>query len=504
MIRMLPISYIVKPGDSLYSISRKFGTTIKRIKEYNNLESNMIYPGQKLYITAIFYTVQPGDSLYSIAKLLNTTVKSIVKLNNLNSIILLIGKPLKIPFYTEVVVGVNNGNIRSGPGKQYPVVAKMSKKARLPVVAVRGKWYKVRLFNGDIGWISDSIVQFKTYGARKPISSILGYYTTEEGPQLPSSYDSFVNNKYNISELGLFMFRIDPKDPTQIEKFGEFTDQYVKNLVFIAHTNNIKIMPTVHNLLYKNGGTELARELVSQMVSTKQNRQTFINSVIALIEKYNFDGVNMDIEDVNIEDSENLTKFYTELGRRLHQKGYYVSAALPSRISDKPFNPFSDPFDYERIGEALDEAVIMLYNEHGWPGSGPGPVVSIGWMERVINYTVTKIDREKIVAAVSVFGFDFNLTTGKNNYVTYSKAVDLAKKYNKEIIFDEKTQTPTFSYTDENGNEHEVWFEDTRSIKAKIKKAYELGIKGVALWRLGMEDPKIWDMIQSDIVVSKK
>lgn len=500
---MLPIKYVVQSGDSLYSISKKFGTSVNNIKRYNNLDGDLIYPNQIIYFPAIYYVVQPNDSLYLIAKKLNTTVKSIVELNNLSSFTLMIGQSLLIPFYTEVIVNVNVANIRNGPGLQYDVIKKVVKNTSLMVEWINGEWYKVKLFNGESGWIYNGIVDFKVYGARKPISSILGYYTEREGIGLPSSYNSFIDNIEDISTLGLFLYRIDPNNPVEIEKFGDFTDAYVRNIVYIAHRNNIKVLPTVHNLLYKNGGVELSKDVVKVMLSTKENRQTFISNILKLIKKFNFDGVNIDIEDVYIEDSERLSMFYTELGDALHNEGYYVSGALPSRISDEPFNPFSDPFNYEVIGKAVDEAVIMLYNEHGWPGSGPGPVVSIGWMDKVINYTITKMPREKITAAVSVFGFDFNLTTEKNKYITYDGAVNLAKKYNKDIIFDEETQTPYFAYTDENGDNHEVWFENEQSIKAKIDKAYQLGIKGVALWRLGLEDPKVWSMINNDVVVKR-
>ena len=204
-----------------------------------------------------------------------------------------------------------------------------------------------------------------------------------------------------------------------------------------------------------------------------------------------------------IEDSNNLSAFYTELGKALDEKGYLLSASVPSRYTDKPVNPFSNPFNYAVIGRAVDEFVAMLYNEHGWPGSGPGPVVSIGWMEQVLKYAISKMPREKIVAAVSVFGFDFNLTTSKNTYVTYEMAMNLAKKYNKQVTFDQKTQTPTFAYVDEKGNNHEVWFENEESILAKYKLAYKLGIRGIALWRLGLEDQRIWDMLGRDVIVKK-
>src|SRR5690606_26418542 len=178
---------------------------------------------------------------------------------------------------------------------------------------------------------------------------------------------------------------------------------------------NIIILPDVHNLLYESRGQEASRAVVSAMVATPQTRSTAINNIIALIDRFGFDGVNIDIEDVYMEDSGRLSQFYTELGSAMRARGYFLSASVPSRIRDyPPFNPFSDPFDYSAIGAAVDQFIVMLYNEHGWPGSGPGPVVSSGWMNKVIGYTLTKMPAGKVVAAISVFGFDFDLATGRN------------------------------------------------------------------------------------------
>jgi len=105
-------------------------------------------------------------------------------------------------------------------------------------------------------------------------------------------------------------------------------------------------------------------------------------------------------------------------------------------------------------------------------GKPAGPAVTIGWMERVLRYTMSKMPRDKIMAAVSVFGFDFNLTTGRNTYVTYQSAINLARRYNSEIIFNEERQTPMFTYRDAQGNQHEVWFEDARSLRSKIQLAW--------------------------------
>ena len=451
----------------------------------------------------IVYVVQPGDSLYTIAQRYNTTVESIMVLNNLTSTLLMVGQTLQIPLYTEGVVTVDIANIRRWAGVQYPILAQVARNARLPITGVQNNWYRVRLHNGVEGWIRKDLVERFVYGGERPVVVILGFYTLEEGPALPSSYQSFVSNTESISELGMFMFRIREANPTEIEKFGDFSDQYVRDILSIGHRQNVKMLAVIHNLLYRRGDVTASKNVIRTLVSSPQNRQAFIQNVINLIERYGFDGVNMDIEDVYQEDSEALSALYTELGAALRARGYYLSASIPARVSDEPFNPFSDPFDYAVIGSAVNEFVVMLYNEHGWPGSGPGPVVSIGWMERVLRYTMTKMPKEKIVAAVSVFGFDFNLTTGRNTYVTYEMAIALANRYGREVIFDQETKTPMFAYTDEQGNQHEVWFENRESLYAKIQLADQLGIKGVALWRLGMEDPAIWPMLREDVVVKR-
>ena len=96
-------NYIVKSGDSLYSIAKKYNTSVDKIKQLNNLNTNLLSIGQTLKIpnsnntTDLTYKVVSGDSLCSIAKKYNTTVDKIKANNNLNSNLLSIGQILKIP-----------------------------------------------------------------------------------------------------------------------------------------------------------------------------------------------------------------------------------------------------------------------------------------------------------------------------------------------------------------------------------------------------------------------
>lgn len=131
---LLPEStYIVKKGDSLYSIANKYNTTIDELKRINNLTSNILSIGQVLKLPSdkvsdiekeentISYTVQKGDSLYSIARKYDTTIDRIKKLNNLTTNLLSIGQVLLIPTDTnlETTYTVQKGDSLYSIAKKY-------------------------------------------------------------------------------------------------------------------------------------------------------------------------------------------------------------------------------------------------------------------------------------------------------------------------------------------------------------------------------------------------
>jgi spore germination protein len=205
--------YTVAAGDSLYIIAQRFGTTVETLQQANKISGTVINVGQMLYIPPtpgrlMQYTIQPGDSLYRLAQLFDTTIPSLVELNNVTDSTIYAGQRLLIPFYTEVIVNAAMVNVRSGPGTNYPVLAVMQQGARLPVTGYRTGWYRVVIYNGSIGWISENIVTVDAHDTSRPVQPIIGFYTLAEGPGLPGSYFSFVNNVSLISELCLFFYQI--------------------------------------------------------------------------------------------------------------------------------------------------------------------------------------------------------------------------------------------------------------------------------------------------------
>lgn len=124
------VLYIVKAGDTLYSISRQYGISVSSLRKYNNLSSNLLSIGQQLKIPTtvnddentediIIYVVRAGDSLYSIAKRYGMTVDELMKLNNLTSTTLKVGQPLRLVFQENNTIPIDSSCY--GEGYSEPV-----------------------------------------------------------------------------------------------------------------------------------------------------------------------------------------------------------------------------------------------------------------------------------------------------------------------------------------------------------------------------------------------
>jgi spore germination protein YaaH len=394
----------------------------------------------------VSYTVVAGDSLYKIARQFQVTTEQLKAQNGLKNQDVFVGQVLGIP---------TTGSAPEG-------------------TAVH------RAGRGD--------------------TVIVGYYTDKED-NLESSSWSATSHLQSLSWLAPFWFRLNRYDATDIEKAGSFTDEEARRLVNEAHSKGVPVIPVIHNFLYPD--KSLTPELVTRMMATPQTRSACINNIVRLIQFYRFDGVNMDFEGIRVSDRDNLSKFYQELGDRLRAGGYTFSVAVPAKSADSMHIKWSAPYDYKAIGRAADKVVLMMYNEHGFPGSGAGPVSSIGFNQAVVKFAMTQMPPQKIILAEPVFGFDFNLNTTRYAYLSHEMVMQRMRDFKAAPVFDPESQCPYYKYTDPTtGQRHEVWYENYASLNSKLNLVRQYDLSGVALWRLGMEDPRIWTTISDRVNVS--
>lgn len=122
-------------------------------------------------------------------------------------------------------------------------------------------------------------------------------------------------------------------------------------------------------------------------------------------------------------------------------------------------------------------------------------------VRRVVEYALTEIPASKIWLGVPNYGYDWPLPfvqgETRAQSIANQYAVSLALRYGAEIQFDQAAQTPWFRYTDENGVVHEVWFEDARSIRAKLALIPEYGLVGAGYWNLMRPFPQNWRVLNA-------
>lgn len=320
---------------------------------------------------------------------------------------------------------------------------------------------------------------------------VLGFYTGSE-PGLPSSEYSMVNNSGNLTFIAPFFYRI-KADGSDIEKWNDTTTGQIKNTIKLAHSKDIKVLALVHNLLY--GSSKTGQQAAHRVLNNTAKRQRFVGQVLQLVKGSGYDGVNIDIENIYPQDGKNFSLFLKDLKTSFAKNDLLVTVSVPAKTRDSYPGQWGQHFDYKEISKWADRVVVMAYDEHGF-SSGPGPIASTTWLEKVIRYSVSVIPRDRILLGVPAYGFDWS-EDGKNpKYLSFKTALETAKSQNVEPVIDQTSKSPHFNYQ-VNQNNHHVWFENAASSKYKIQLAQRYGLQGIAIWRLGMEDPGIWKLIRN-------
>ena len=315
---------------------------------------------------------------------------------------------------------------------------------------------------------------------------VMGFYTDDEGPT-PSSKESMIKNAKLLDEVAFFWYSFDKAG--KVIPTGK-VDLKIKET---AQKNGSKAYALVHNMNL-TGQVGFNADLAHLVLSDPGKRANLVQNLVNLTMKDGWDGISVDIEKTPPADRKNFSAFVAELSKGLKAKDKVLNISIPAKFVDYPADLWSGAYDYTEIGKSADQIILMTYDEHGF-GTTQGPIASQGWVDRVIKFAVGKIPAQKIVLGLPVYSFDWG--TSKPlipDYLSYMQTVERSKKYGVKILTDPSAKVPQFIYT-ANGARHEVFFENAGSLKIKMDYAIEHKLHGVGIWRLGMEDPTIWDSI---------
>ena len=402
------IIHVVESGDTLYQIAKKYGVTIDKLVQDNQLTyPNDLVIGQDIIVdvNSMQHTVTSGQTLWGIANFYGIGLQELIRANPQ------IDNPDRI-FVGDVI------NVPKSSNKSY--------------IEVNGY---------AVANISDNVLE-KT---------------------LP-----------NLTYLSIFSY--------QTKADGSLYVLYEQNIINTAIANNVAPVMVVTNIGASGGfDSDIAHSILTNSLAQQQ----LINNIINTLQRKNYYGVDIDFEYIYPQDKQNYVNFLQNLKNQLEPYGYYLSVALAPKYNSEQQGILYEAHDYKAIGEIVDRVIIMTY-EWGYIYGPPMAVAPYSEVRKVIQYATTVINPAKILMGMPNYAYDWTLPYIQGTAATAlsnNAALNLAISTGSEIKFDESSQSPYFNYT-KNGRQHIVWFENARSVQARLQLVKEFSLAGISYWTI--------------------
>lgn len=273
---------------------------------------------------------------------------------------------------------------------------------------------------------------------------------------------------------------------------------YLDDESLISAAYEYGTLPIMHLSTLTEAGN-FSNELASALLSSPEAQNILISQILSAMREKGYTALDIDFEFIFASDGPKYADFISLARRTLSGYGYPVFAALaPKTYAAQPGLLYEGHL-YSEIGAAADKVFLMTY-EWGYTYGPPMAVAPIGSVRRVLDYAITEIPPDKILMGIPNYAYDWTLPYKSGDtrakLISNEDAVALARINGVPISYDETAQTPHFNYSDGN-SEHEVWFEDARSIEKKLALVPEYGFYGVGYWNAMRPFKQNWMLLNA-------
>ena len=243
-----------------------------------------------------------------------------------------------------------------------------------------------------------------------------------------------------------------------------------------------------------------SNQLVNVLVENVDIQTTLVDNLLSVMQAKGYKGINIDFEYILPEDKERYVAFVAYVRERMAPYGYRVSVAVPPKVADDQPGLLYEGIDYQGLGEAADSIFLMTY-EWGYTYGPPMAIAPIPSVRRVLDYAITRIPKEKIYMGLPNYAYDWQLPYERGvtraETIGYLDAIDRAVEFSVPVLYDEVSKAPYIRYQKE-GAEHEIWFEDVRSMNEKFALIKEYQFAGGGYWNLMRFFRANW-LLQADV-----
>ena len=245
----------------------------------------------------------------------------------------------------------------------------------------------------------------------------------------------------------------------------------------------LPIMSMVNNY---DGKTWVTKEM-AEMLASPAARERLSKSLADFATSQHQAGVVVDFELMPQSSQPDFSRFIHDLAIAMHTSNLKLMVAVPAADWS---------YDYKYLAEQADAVILMNYDLH-YPTSDPGPIAPQDWFERDIQNIVKIVPPAKIVMGIANYGYDWPAKSKAVPHpiaqpLTFQQGIITAVESESDVTFDPDSLNPHYSYEDEKNQIHNVWMLDSVTAYNQLRAAERAGVRGTALWRLGMEDPSIW------------
>lgn len=414
----------------------------------------------------IIYVVKSNDTLTKISESYGVRIENLAADNGINiDSPLVVGQVLVVQI-PEVIHTVKRGETLTAIASLYGTTA---------IQLLRNNYRlkgRDRLTTGE-----ELIIRFDGESKSKTFAVNSYAYPYIESPLLREQMPFLTFFAPFTYGIGIDGSLVQPEDEELIRIAGEYGVSTLLHLSTLTEGGNFSSDRA--SLIFEN--TALRERLIDEMVS--------------VINQKGFGGADVDFEFINPEERFDYIQFLQELRATLNPLGLPLFSALAPKTSDNQRGVLYEGHDYGGIGAAVNFVLLMTY-EWGYTFGPPMAVAPLNRVREVAEYALTRIPANKLFLGIPTYGYDWTLpyVSGGAGAPSLSpvEAVNLARTYGAEIMYDEVAQSPWFRYRDNEGRLHEVWFEDARSISQKLALAEELGFFGIGYWNSMREFPQNW------------
>ena len=262
---------------------------------------------------------------------------------------------------------------------------------------------------------------------------------------------------------------------------GELRPIDDRRLIEAAYAQATVPLLTVTNIGDSGG---FSSELAHVLLTDEAVQTRLMENIVTLINGKSYYGLNINFEYVYPFDRDAYSAFVARAAERLHPLGCPVSTAIAPKESADQQGILYAAHDYRAHGQYADRVILMTY-EWGYTYGAPQAVSPVNRIRRVLEYALTEMPAGKILMGFSNYAYDWTLPWKQGTaarVLSNAGAQELAASRWAEIHYDQTAGAAWFNYTDTAGRRHVVWFEDARSIRARLALVEEYGLAGISIW----------------------